>query len=104
MSRSHALEIERQRAKQVASLPVPAEFRADRELERLAAERGKAAAKVVTMHEANLFATTRYHMPDTYVDPAAGNCLDIIYNICLCMGCFFCGSMFGKFLSTTEQF
>ena len=68
---------------------MPAESRADRELERLAAERGKAAAKVVTMHEANLFATTRYHMPDTYVDPAAGNCLDIIYNICIVHGMLF---------------
>ena len=65
VARGHALEIEKLRAKQIANLPTSDDFRTDQELNKLIE---KKACKIVTMHEANIFANTRYHMPDTYVE------------------------------------
>lgn len=64
MARCHALEIERLRSKQISNLPTPDDYRTNQELNKLI---DKKPCKLVTMHEANIFASTRYHMPDTYV-------------------------------------
>lgn len=75
MARSHALEIEKLRAKQIANLPTSDDFRTDQELNKLIE---KKACKLVTIHEANIFASTRYHMPDTYVEKEIGAGVEMI--------------------------
>lgn len=65
IARNFALDQEKLRAAQVAKLPKPESFKDEEELNKLI---DKKPAKLVTLHEANIFATTRYHMPDTFVD------------------------------------
>ncbi len=65
ISRNFALEQEKLRAYHVARLPRPESIQNEEELNKLI---GKKPGKVVKLHEANLFAETRYHMPETVVE------------------------------------
>ena len=65
ISRKFAIEQEKLRAAYVAKLPAPDGSKDEEELNKLIDKRPE---KMVTLHEANVFATTRYHMPDTFVD------------------------------------
>lgn len=65
ISRQFAIEQEKLRSAYVAKLPTPESFNNEEELNKLI---DKQPVKIVTLHEANVFATTRYHMPETFVD------------------------------------
>ena len=64
ISRRFALDQEKIRAAQIAKLPKPVD-----PLEDIIASSGK-SAKLVALHDADAFMTTRYHMPETIVDKA----------------------------------
>jgi ABC-type Fe3+-hydroxamate transport system substrate-binding protein len=63
VARQQALDVEKERAAYIAKLP-----RSVDELESAIAAVTKRPVKAVTMHTSNLFASTRYHMPEALVD------------------------------------
>lgn len=66
VARKQALEQEKERSAKIARLPKPVD-----ELARLF-DPAK-PSKLVTVHDSNVFATTRYHMPEHIVDKADKN-------------------------------
>ena len=68
IARKYALEQEKLRANHVASLP-----KKNPEKEIKAAAPTKGATRMVSLHDANTFMTTRYHMPDAIVDKSNKN-------------------------------
>lgn len=64
IARKFALEQEKIRASQIAKLPKPVD-----QLEAIIATSSK-PVKIVSLHDADAFMTTRYHMPETIVDRA----------------------------------
>lgn len=65
-ARKQALELEKDRSAKIAKLPKPVD-----EIARLF-DPAK-PSKLVTVHDSNVFATTRYHMPEHLVDKADEN-------------------------------
>lgn len=69
IARNFALEQEKLRAIEIAKLPKSDSCKNEEELNKLI---DKKTNKLVTLHESNIFATTRYHMPETFVDKSDG--------------------------------
>ncbi|CAF0887195.1 unnamed protein product [Brachionus calyciflorus] len=66
LARQQALELEKLRASKIAKLPKPQDDQLDKIVD-------KKTSKLVSLHDVDVFMTTRYHMPESIVNKASND-------------------------------